>query len=410
MFLKKLGIHSIIVEKERFPRYHIGESFTGETGGQLRKLDMGPLLDKLNYPVKLGTKVIGTGGKNSFYVPVAYRDKDNKLCPTTTWQARRSDFDKLLWDTAVERGIETLQGEAVSVHTVDNRPVGVRCRTAEGAMVDLMAEVIVDCSGQATFLANRGFTSPKQRGNYDRQVAIFSQVVGAVRDEGERRDDTLILYQKKNHWAWFIPIDREVVSIGIVTPSDYFTSRKMSKMDFFKAELQTLNPELTRRVQNVKFVEDARAASNYSYYICNFTGKGFLCVGDAHRFLDPIFSLGLLFASKEAEFASYAVADYLSGKTAPLDNPFAEYERYVDRGQDIIQTLLDCFWEYPLPFQRFAHATHREEVIDVFAGRVYGEQVHQCDAIKRMRALLDKAGVDQSGTSLAGRELAASAD
>src|SRR5271170_942790 len=84
MFLKQKGIQSIIVEKEKFPRYHIGESFTGETGGQLRKLGLGPVLDKFDYPVKLGTTVYGKGGRNSFHIPVMARI-DGKLTAVTTW-------------------------------------------------------------------------------------------------------------------------------------------------------------------------------------------------------------------------------------------------------------------------------------------------------------------------------------
>ena len=398
MFLKQKGIHSVLVEKEEFPRYHIGESFTGETGGQLRKLGMEAVLDKLEYPVKLGTKVWGTGGQNSFYIKVRARLGENgPQQDATTWQARRSDFDKLLLDTAVSRGVEVIQGEAIGVLWEGDRVAGVTCRTNDGSTFDLTSEVLVDASGQHTFLANKKVIGPKDRGNYDKQIAIFSQVVGAIRDEGEKRDDTLIFYQKKNHWAWFIPIDKDVVSIGIVVPSSYFTSLKESKADFFAREMRTLNPELTWRVKDVKFVEEMRGISNYSYYIEHFTGKGFLCVGDSHRFIDPIFSLGLLFASKEAEFSANAISRYLAGEGRDAENPFAEYERYADRGQDIIQTMLDCFWEFPLPFQRFAHMTHREEIIDLFAGRIYGEAVHQYDSVKRMRRLLDMHGIDRSG-------------
>ncbi|MGB7133617.1 MAG: NAD(P)/FAD-dependent oxidoreductase [Candidatus Sulfotelmatobacter sp.] len=391
MFLKQLGIESIIIEKERFPRYHIGESFTGETGGQMRKLGMAELLDRTakEFPVKHGTKVYGTGGKNSFYIPVRDRlGPNNSQRPATTWQARRSVFDKLLLDTAVERGVEIFNGEAVSVLREGDTVTGVRCRSVEGAEQDLMAEVVVDASGQTTFLANRGVIGPKDRGNYDKQVGIFSQVTGAVRDEGELRDNTLIFYEKKNHWAWFIPLDPEVVSIGIVTPSDYFVSRKLSKEEFVKAELQTLNPELTRRVQDVQFVEEARAISNYSYQIRDFTGKGFLCVGDSHRFIDPIFSLGLLFATKEAQYAAEAIRDYRAGKNRDAENPFAEYADYVEKGQDVIQAMLDCFWEWPFAFQRFAHHTHQEEIVDLFAGRIYGPEVHEYDSVQRMRRLL----------------------
>jgi flavin-dependent dehydrogenase len=391
MFLQQLGIESVIVEKDRFPRYHIGESFTGETGGQMRKLGMEELLNHgmEEFPVKLGTKVIGAGGKNSFYIPVRDRLGPNgSQRPATTWQARRSVFDKLLLDTAVERGIEVLNGEALSVLREGDRISGVRFRSKEGVEEDLMSEVLVDASGQGTFLANKGVIGPKDRGNYDKQVGVFTQVRGAIRDEGETRDNTLIFYEKKNHWAWFIPLDKDVVSIGIVVPSEYFTSRKLSKEEFIKAELQTLNPELTRRVQNVEFVEEARAISNYSYQIKNFTGKGFLCVGDSHRFIDPIFSLGLLFATKEAQYSAEAIRDYMAGTNRDAENPFLGYQEYVEKGQDIIQSMLDCFWEWPFAFQRFAHHTHHEEIIDLFAGRIYGPEVHEYDSVKRMRRLL----------------------
>ncbi len=398
LFLKQMGIQSIIVEKEKFPRYHIGESFTGETGGQLRKLGMEDVLNKEEYPVKYGTKVFGTGGKNSFYIPVRDRlGPGGSQRPATTWQARRSVFDQLLLDTAISRGIEVLPGEAMGLVTEADHVAGLRCRTTAGNTVDLRSEVLIDASGQATFLANRGVTSLKCRGNYDKQVAIFSQVVGAIRGEGEKRDDTLIFYRQKNHWAWFIPLDKDVVSIGVVTPSEYFTSQRLSKMDFLRQEMSTLNPELASRVTEVRFVEEAHAASNYSYYVKHFTGKGYLCVGDSHRFIDPIFSLGLLFATKEAQFAAEAVKEYLGGQGRDAENPFGAYELYADRGQDIIQTMLDCFWEYPLAFQRFAHATHQEEIVDLFAGRIYGDEVHEYDSVKRMRSSLDIKGFDRSG-------------
>jgi 1H-pyrrole-2-carbonyl-[peptidyl-carrier protein] brominase len=393
MFLQKFHrIQSVIIEKEQFPRYHIGESFTGETGGQLRKLDMGSVLDSQKYLVKYGTKVFGAGGKNSFYIPVMAR-VNGELQDATTWQARRSNFDQLLLETAIARGAEHFPGEALTPLMEGRRVVGVRARSKDGVEQDLHARVVVDASGQHTFLANKGVIGPKDRSNYDKQLAIFSQVKGALRDEGQKRDDTLIFYQKKNHWAWFIPLDPEIVSIGVVTPGEYFSSRKMSKEEFLREEMKTMNPELARRVENIELTEETRGISNYSYWIRNFVGDGFLCVGDSHRFIDPIFSLGLLFATKEAEFAAQAISDYLAGKAKDPSNPFFDYQVYADKGQSIIQTMLDCFWEYPFPFQRFAHQTHRPEIIDMFAGRIYGEAIHSYDSVMRMRHLLSLKGM-----------------
>ena len=202
-------------------------------------------------------------------------------------------------------------------------------------------------------------------------------------------------------------MDDEAVSIGIVVPAEYFTSRKLSKADFIREEMKTLNPELARRVTDVEFVEDARAISNYSYQVKNFTGKGFLCVGDSHRFIDPIFSLGLLFATKEAQFAAEAVRDYLAGKNHDAANPFADYEYYADQAQDIIKTMLDCFWEWPLQFQRFVHYTHQEEIIDLFAGRIYGREVHEYDSVKRMRRMLNMPKANQQASAEAGNAISA---
>src|SRR5215471_10580494 len=162
MFLKKFyGIQSLIVEKEQFPRYHIGESFTGETGGQLRKLDMEEVLNREEYPVKFGTKVYGTGGKNSFYVQVRDRlGPGGCQRPATTWQARRSVFDKLLLETAVSRGTEVIHGEALDVLRDNHGVSGIRCRTQANKTVELKSKVLIDASGQGTFLANKRVIGP----------------------------------------------------------------------------------------------------------------------------------------------------------------------------------------------------------------------------------------------------------
>jgi 1H-pyrrole-2-carbonyl-[peptidyl-carrier protein] brominase len=308
----------------------------------------------------------------------------------------RSKFDQMLLDAAIARGAEYLPCEAVAPLVDDDRVTGVSFRTPLGTTEELKAEVVIDASGQATFLANKGLTSPKQRGKYDKQVAIFSQVAGAIRDPGEASGNTLIFYRQKHHWAWFIPLDDEVVSVGVVAPSEYFTAQKRSKADFLRQELTTLNPELSKRITDLKFVEEVRSASNYSYHVDQFTGKGFMCVGDAHRFIDPIFSFGLFLAMKEAQFAADAVAGYLAGEGRDADNPFAAYQSYVDQGQNILQDLVDCFWDYPLAFLIFVHHSHKEDMTDLFAGRCYGDYANRLQGVRSMRRLLTKRSADQT--------------
>lgn len=387
LFLKQYGIQSAIIEKDRFPRFHIGESLTGECGKALRELGLEDKMLATCYPVKYGVKVYNSKGKSAFWVPVMARSAENQLQESSTWQVRRSTFDKMLLDEAVVRGTDLINGQAIKPLRNENGDVqGVRVRTADGQLQDIVAKVVVDASGTGTFLCKAEWTSPKERGNYTNQVAIFSHVKGAKRDAGKGRDNTLIFYRGQNEWGWFIPVDDETVSIGIVVPANYFAEQGVSRHDFYLRELLALNPALTRRVEDITLVEEVRAISNYSYHIRQFTGRGFLCVGDSHRFVDPIFSFGLHFAVAEGKLAAQAIRDYLHGETAEQANPFAAYQMRCEQGQEVIQTMIDTFWQHSLAFGYMVHLKYVDEMIDMFAGRVYHDL--PTPGVRAMRKLL----------------------
>jgi 1H-pyrrole-2-carbonyl-[peptidyl-carrier protein] brominase len=363
---------------------------SGECGAMIRLLGLEQEMLARRFPVKRGLTVYGTSGRNAWFVPVMGRDKNWQLFPQSTWQVRRKDFDKLMLDAAVESGAKLIAGEAVRPITDESGAVrGVNVWTRDGEMIEIASELLFDCSGQATFLANAGVTGPKYRGNYDKQIAIFSQVAGAIRyQDGPNRDDTLIYYQKKHHWAWFIPLDDELVSVGVVIPGAYFKSKRENKADFLRRELHELNPELKRRVPEVKLAEETRSIPNYSYQVRRFCGKGFICVGDAHRFIDPIFSFGLYVSVKEAQDAAAAARTYLDGSGRDAKNPFAEHQLFVEKGIDILEDLMDTFWEFPLAFAQILHRRHHEEALDIFAGRLYERQPSTC--LLEMRKLLKR--------------------
>ncbi|MBK8900844.1 MAG: tryptophan 7-halogenase [Anaerolineaceae bacterium] len=379
MYLAREGIQSIIVEKDLFPRYHIGESMTGECGAIIRDLGLESIMLDDEHPQKYGVNVYGAEGKNRWFIPVMARDENNDLQTQFTWQVRRSVFDKRMLEAAVERGATLLQATAVKpLINEDGDVCGIQVRMPDGNLEDIEAEMVLDCSGQNTFLANSGITGPKYVGNYDKQIAIFSQVANTIRDGVDdpehHKDNTLIFYQKKYHWGWFIPLDDDVVSVGIVVPSAYFVEKGESKDDFVKRELRELNPELARRVPDTTLLEPARSVVNYSFQVKRFTGKGYICIGDAHRFLDPIFSFGLYVSMKEAQLASKAIKAYFDGANRDADNPFADYQAYVEKGIDVLEDSLDAFWEQPLAFARIVYSLHRPYMIDVFAGRIYEGQ------------------------------------
>lgn len=381
MFLARQGIQSVIVERETFPRYHIGESLTGAGGKVLRELGLEAEMYRRRHPTKQGVKVYGQSERGTWFVPVTGRDDDWKLFDWDTWQVRRSDFDKMMLDEAVARGACLVPGRATQPLLTDTGAVrGVQVQLAADEVMTIESEVLLDCSGQATWLANLGqVTGPKYLGAYDKQIAIFSQVSGALRDHGQTRDthqdNTLIFYQKKYHWAWFIPLDDEVVSVGVVIPAAYFLDKQESKRDFLLRELKELHPELARRLPGeIKLVEDAHVIPNYSYQVKNFCGRGFICIGDAHRFIDPIFSFGLTVTMREAQFAAPLIKAYLEGQNRDARNPFADHQRFCEQGTDILEDALDCFWENPFSFAVFVHARYTEYMTDMFAGRIYERQ------------------------------------
>ena len=394
LYLLQSGVQPLIIERDSFPRFHIGESLSGECGAGLRTLDLEPEIRRQNYPIKHGVKVYNPHG-TAFWVEVKKRcPETNALIPTTTWSVVRSSFDRILLDTARNRGVEYMECEAVAPIKEDDRISGLQIRTAKGALENLHCEVLVDCSGQASFLANRGITGKKIKGSYVNQVAVFSQLTNMVLDPGSNTDtslapgNSLIFYKRKDHWAWMIPLSETVTSIGVVTPAPYFKAQKLDKSEFLRTEILSLNPDLARRVTNTLFVEKVRTISSYSYTVSNYTGKGFLCVGDAHHFTDPIFSFGVFLSMKEGEFAAESILKHLSEERAANGNPFGPYEALATQGQDAVRDLIDCFWEYPLVFTRMASGKAQDDITDLFAGRLYGEAVEKNASRVAMRRLM----------------------
>src|SRR6266700_1395377 len=355
MFLLREGIKPVILEQEEFPRYHIGESLTGEAGQVLRRLGFEDEMVKREHPVKHGVKVYGTTGENSWFVPVSARDKDWKLSLGHTWQVRRSDFDTMMLK-------ET--------------------------------EIVLDCSGQATFLANQRATGPKYLGNYDKQVAFFSQVTGAVRGSGtsgeDSKDNTVIFYARKFHWSWFIKLDKDVVSVGMVTPNADFLAKKQTPEEFFRNELYDINTEIRNRIPELNLVEKVHVIPNYSYQVRGFCGKGFICIGDAHRFIDPIFSFGLTVTMREAEFAAPLVREYLEGKRRNGENPFREHQIFCESAIDNLEDMIDLFWEQPFAFATFVYHRYPDHLTDAFAGRIYPTEQQPSQAVLGFRKMLKR--------------------
>lgn len=398
--LLQRGITPVIVEREQFPRFHIGESMTGECGNLVRELGFEENMVRERHPVKHGVVVSGTRGNPDWWLPMMRRNPDLSADFNPTWQVRRSTFDKMLLDAATTNGAELIDGRATTPLVEDGHVGGVEVELGEDDTLRIEAGLTLDCSGQATFLANRHVTGPKYLGSYDKQIAIFSHIKNFVRDADTNQanvkaTNTHIFYTRKYHWAWGIPLDDEVTSVGIVVPASYFRDKKESKHDFYVRELRELNPGLTRRVGDAELVEDVHVIPNYSFQVAGFAGPGFICVGDAHRFVDPIFSFGLYVALQESKLAVDAAVKYLENGGSSAGNggnPFRDYMIFAEKGIDVLEDMIDTFWENTLAFAFMVHDLYREPMVDVFSGRIYEGMLHKGrdEAMVAFRKLLKR--------------------
>lgn len=399
--LVRTGLRVVILERTGFPRYHVGESLTGISTPILEELGVLDEMDRRQFPPKRGVKVIGEGAHNEFFVPV--------LNPT--WQVRRDEFDHILLQAAMKEGAKLVQGTVESVIMQDERVVGLRYRptgrAVTGAAVDepapeaadeglreLRARFVADCSGQSCLLSRLGVASRREVDDvFSRQIALFTQFEGARRDPGQMGNNTFIFWGKQLHWAWFIPVSPTLTSVGVVMPSASVSELGGPDAAFAWGRAN-INPELAGRFNLAQQVNQVRALANYSYRVDRYHGEGWCCVGDAHQFIDPIFSFGVSFALVEAREASIAIREVLAG--ADEATRLSEYVAFCERGQAVARDLIRYFWRFPTFFAFLTKGEHRRDLI-----RMLGSDCHRAEEMTALRLMRESLRKVPSGMHVA---------
>lgn len=375
--LAKRGFRVLALERHGFPRYHIGESLTGVAASLLSEMDLADEMERRSFPRKTGVKVVGRNAQSEFFVP--------SLVPT--WQVRRDEFDQMLLDRAVSAGVEHVHGSVKRILRDGERVVGVAYRPS-GCPDDLLQEaragMVVDATGHSALMSRHHVAGARQIDAFGHQIAVFTQFDGALRDEGPMGNNTVIFYAKKHHWAWFIPLSESVVSVGAVVPIRTYKEIADSPEALMLWATDEINPELARRLRGAHATEPVRTVGNYSYRIEPYAGPGWLCVGDAHRFADPIFSFGVAFAMCEAVAA--AKATELALRDHREADALADYVAYCDRGQEAAYDLIRYFWRYPAFFPFQVQGDFRHDMMRLFSGDFFRDE--EIPALVAMRASL----------------------
>ena len=328
------GLKVGLFEREKFPRFHIGESLIPETYWVLKRLNMLEKMQKSHFVKKYSVQFINANGKLS--APFYFWDNKPHEC-SQTWQVVRSEFDQMMLENAREHGVNVREG--VRVHDVifeGDRAVGVRIKDGEGFR-EVRAKVVVDASGQNGLLMNR--LNLRVWDPILNKGAIWTYWENAYRDSGKDEGATLVIQNgNRQGWFWYIPQHDNIVSIGIVAPFDYIFKGRTSYAQTYEEEVE-MCPGVKQRVANAKKVTGYFATKDYTYRSTRVSGDGWVLVGDAFGFLDPLYSSGVLLALKSGQLASKAIVDGLAkGDTSEVQ--LGAWGRVFNEGVDRMRRLV----------------------------------------------------------------------
>ncbi len=362
------GRSVVLFEKERFPRFHIGESLLPFNVDLLRRLGVLESVERC-FVEKWGVQLYSSDG--AVTRRIVFEDGLVAGYPRS-FQVLRSRFDELLLRNAAAHGAEVLEQHAV----IDARPshrdgCEIVARRPDGAVRTCRVRFVLDASGRDAFLASRHQLRAMM--TYLRKAAVFAHYTGVPRAAGRAAGD-IVLVLLRDGWFWMIPLPDGITSVGLVTDGTRIKSCGLPPAELLERSLRCC-PAARERMRDARRVSEVYAASDYSYECAAIAGDGYLLVGDAAAFIDPVFSTGVWLAMSSAELAADAVVRGLahddgSGRgLAPAS--FAAYERRVRHHVRTYLRLVRRFYEpgfLDLFLQSETRYGIREAVISLLAG------------------------------------------
>jgi flavin-dependent dehydrogenase len=369
--LAQQGLKVAVFERERFPRFHIGESLIPETYWVLERLNMLPKMQQSHFVKKYSVQFVNAAGKQS--APFYFWDNKPHEC-SQTWQVVRSEFDTMMLDNAREHGADVHEAtRVVDVLFDDDRAVGVTIQSDDGTTRDVRARVVVDASGQIGLLQNR--FRLRVWDPILNKGAVWTYWRGAYRDTGKDEGATMVLQTAdKSGWFWYIPLHDDIVSVGIVAPARAMLKTRLPREQIY-ADAVAQCPAVGDRIARATQVTGYFVTKDYSYRATENAGNGWVMIGDAYAFLDPLYSSGVLLALRSGEMAADAIVDGLAkGDTsgAQLGGWKAIYDQGVDRMRRLVCEYYDGF-SFGQFVRTYPHL--RGTVTDLLIGDLFTDKV-----------------------------------
>jgi FADH2-dependent halogenase len=344
--LARHGRKVAVLEREKFPRFHIGESLLPYSMKAFERLGVQEKLKDICME-KIGGEVASACGtrKVRFYFRTGFR-----LEQTKSYQVKRSDFDKLLLDHAAEAGAEV--HEQAQVEKVDFAPDAVTLSVKmDGETRTLKARYVIDCSGRNSILG----THFNLRRQFDslQKFSVFAHYEDVpLRDREELNLTRLI--RGRDFWFWMIAVSETRVSVGVVTDTAKIREMKKTPEEVIEHFIER-SPEMRERMEGARRVSQVYSIADYSYKNSRFTGDRWMLAGDAAGFIDPIFSTGVFLAILSGEQCADAIHEILKNPRRKA----ALYRAYEKRLNQVMNKYL-----------RFVEAWYRPEFIEIFTNPV----------------------------------------
>jgi flavin-dependent dehydrogenase len=342
--LARAGRRVIVCEREKFPRFHIGESLLPVSMKTFTRLGVHEKFERAGFLRKFGGEMTSACSEEGvkFYFKDGFRSQTEHA-----YQVPRAQFDKVLLDHAAENGAEVR--EQTMVRQVEFLPDYLRLDLEEksGANERITARYLIDASGRQSLIGN--YFKLKRPYSHLRKISFYAHFEGVELEEG--RDAALTRQVRSaDHWFWWIPLSKDRSSIGVVLDAELYRRSKKTPEKFLDESIAE-QPFLARRMSRARRVTPAYASADFSYRMKHLTGERWMLAGDAAGFIDPVFSSGVFLALLGAEQA----ADTLH---VVLDHPrkarrlFARYERVLSKAMN--------------GYLRFVDSWYSKEFIEVF--------------------------------------------
>jgi ABC-type nitrate/sulfonate/bicarbonate transport system ATPase subunit/flavin-dependent dehydrogenase len=368
-YLARAGIHHLILDQAVHPRPHVGESLVCSTTRIFQDIDFLPVMEREQFAHKHGA--VWTHWTDQREHVIRFREIPGLgLTQDYTYHVDRSRFDQLLLRHAARQGSQVLEGARVErvEFGPDGAAIGVRMKQ-NGETRLLRSKLVVDASGRSTVLGSQ--LRLKRNDPLFNQFAVHNWFAGVDRGPAETSEYIHIhILPMPRAWVWLIPLNQTTTSVGIVTESADFAKGTEPVEEFFARHIAS-HPLLARRMAKARPIHDFSREGNYSYVMDRFAGKGWLLVGDAARFVDPVFSSGVSVAMESAKRAADAIIRALARDDLSAAS-FADYERTVRAGVDIWREFIVLYYQLPPLFlDLISRPDARRQLTQLLQGDVY---------------------------------------